>query len=165
VSRALVRFARRLANWEDPNLSVDLLQEREFKARDGGPDLRPSVYEIDVLEPRVVQTYAEHAHKIDPPQSALALDVAVVVPGELAVTRGDTPFRFTQEQHREILLRDRAELLAFIKATTTVPQRTVAKREVHDYVRTRLDAADPEWKAVASEPNAKSWVRKLVAGG
>lgn len=163
MNRALVRFARRRANWEDPNLTTAELQEREFKARNGGPDLRPSVYETDNFEQRLVQTYAEHSHRIDPPRTALAFDVSAAVPGELLPTPGDSPFEYTRRQHREVVLRSHQELLSFIDATRTTPRRGVSKREVEAYVQRQLANSDTEWTRVASQPNAKTWIRKLAA--
>lgn len=162
MSRAIIRFARRLANWEE-NLPIDELQDREFKARNGGPDLRPSVYEVDDLGRQVVRTYAEHAHRIDPPATALALDVVNAVPRTPATTPGETSFQFTRDQHREVLLRDRDELLAFIRDAITAPRQKVQKRAVYDYVRGQMNVGDEEWAAVANSPNAKPWVQKLAA--
>lgn len=159
----MIRFARRLANWEDPALSVEELQAREFKARDGGPDLRPSVYAVDDVAGRLVQTYAEHAHRLDPPPTALALDVATVVPGTLVTTPGEAPFRFTREQHREVELRDHAQLLEFVRVARSVQRHEVRKGDVVAFVRGRLAVADAEWVAVASKGDAKPWLRRLIA--
>jgi len=163
VSRALIRFAKRLASWEDPSLSLDELQRLEFKARDGGPDLRPSVYEVDDFAVRAVQSYAEHAHAFDPPRTALALDVDDAVLGNCQPTPGDTPFAFTREAHREIVLHDDADLLEFIGRVKSMVRRYVSKTDVQLYVRGRLDSGDREWTTVASNPDAKGWVRKLAA--
>lgn len=165
MSRGLVRFARRLANWEDPALSVDELQEREFKARDGGPDLRPSVYDLEQVESLLVQTYAEHAHRFDPPRSALAIDVAEAVSGSLEATRGDTPFRHTQRQHREVVLGDREELLSFIRKARAAPRHDVSRNDVRAYVRQKLAGGDDEWRSLADAPDVIAWVRKIATSG
>jgi len=161
VSRALIRFARRRANWEEV-LPLEELQEREFKARDGGPDLRPSVYEVDDFDGRVVQTYAEHAYRFDPDRTSLAIDAADGVTGELAATPGASPFCFTRKQHREIVLRDRAELLMLISTILVGRRSEVRKEDVESYMRTRLSAGDEEWAVVTRTPDAKRWLRKLA---
>lgn len=162
MSSALIRFARRRANWEDPKLPLEELQSREFKARDGGPDLRPSVYELDDVDTQLIQAYAEHAHRIDPPPSALALDVASAAPGEVEASPGDAPFRFTRGRHREVVLGDLCELLRFVRAARSVPRRDVEKKAVQSYVGTCLESADEEWTALSTSPQAKTWLKKLA---
>lgn len=73
----LVRFARRLANWEEP-LPIAELQKREFKAWNGGPDLRPSVYALEPAQPEIeiVRPQTEPAAGIDPPNAAMSSSVS-----------------------------------------------------------------------------------------
>jgi hypothetical protein len=114
LSAVLVRFARRLANWEQL-LPVEQLQEREFRTRDGGPDLRPSVYEVSLSGEELVRAYAEHAAGIDPPRTALGIDVTEPArERKVEPTPGSPSFTFIRERHREIELRDVGELHAFI---------------------------------------------------
>lgn len=164
MSGALIRFARRLTSWEKPSLPLDELQRIEFTARDGGPDLRVSVSEVDDFATRVVQTYAEHAaHRFDPPRSALAIDVASAVASPPLPVPAETPFAFTRDGHREVLFDEVADLFAFIERVRSAPQRVVRKSDVQSYVRTQLKGADPEWTAAASASGAKGWVMKLAA--
>jgi hypothetical protein len=148
VTGALIRFARRLANWEQ-SLPVAELQKREFKARDGGPDLRPSVYEIGALESELVRAYAEHAYGIEPDREALALDVTTAANRHVA-TACAGPFAFTRERHREVLLGSQEELLSFIATVRdSAPRQVVSRDEVRCYVRGRLGEQDPEWCSAA----------------
>ncbi|EYF00652.1 hypothetical protein [Chondromyces apiculatus] len=134
MTKRLIRFARRAANWEG-DVPVKELQRMEFRTKDGGPDLRPSVYELERVPESLPQTYAEHAHHIDPPRQALAIDV---IDGTRPVqaTPGKQEFAFIRDRHREVMLRD-------------------------EYARQRLQEGDPEWNAVVEAPDAKPWLRKL----
>jgi hypothetical protein len=163
VSPVLIRFARRKSNWEDDSLSVEELQQREFKAKNGGPDLTPSVYEIAEVHADLVRVYAEHAYQLDPPKTALALDVKGAEPGQIRQTAGATPFRFTRDHHREVVLPDRAALIDFIKAAMQAPRHDVGKQEVYAYVRERLRQGDSEWTPAAKSSGAKRWIGDLVA--
>jgi hypothetical protein len=158
----LVRFARRLANWEEP-LSVDELQKREFKGRDGGPDLRPSVYEIEASHEHLVRAYAEHATGIDPPPTGLGLDVTEPHV-EVAPSLGNAKFAFIRDRHRELLMRDAAALRTFIAGLLeNVAERRlpVTRGEVFAYAHARLQRGDEEWTREANAENAKPWVAKL----
>lgn len=162
MKTVLVRFARRMANWEE-TLPVDELQRREFKAKHGGPDLRPSVYEVDREQPTLVRTYAEHAHAIDPPATALGID-ASGLGRPVQATPGNPRFAFIREHHRELVLRDEADLHALIEQIAgELPARRqqVTKKEVLDYARERLRDGDPEWTSAADAPDAKQWLTKL----
>lgn len=136
---------------------------REFKARDGGPDLRPSVYDPASVEEEIVRAYAEHAHAIDPPREALGIDVVGVGIGQVVPTDGKNPFEFARERHREILLEDRAALLGFIRGVASAPKHKVARTTVVAYVKAKLEAKDPEWETIAAEGAPKRWLRDLVA--
>lgn len=134
-----VRFARRLANWEG-ELSLAELQEREFKAKDGGPDLAPSIYELNETE--LLRAYAEHSTQFDPPRESLALDVT----GATESTRsmdGNPAFDFIRTRHREVVLPDRAALLRFIAGitATTTGRYVITKQAIVGYARDRLSAA------------------------
>ncbi|HSN97754.1 MAG TPA: hypothetical protein VLS89_05630 [Candidatus Nanopelagicales bacterium] len=162
MTKPLIRFARRLANWEQ-DLPVAELQKREFKAKDGGPDLRLSVYEVDAEQPALVRTYAEHAHEIDPPRTALAVD-ASGLNRPVEAMPGKREFAFIRDRHRELVLRDEADLHDLIRCLTAdLPARRheVSKKEVIEYVRERVEQGDPEWIAAADAPGAKSWLRDL----
>jgi hypothetical protein len=162
----LVRFARRLANWE-AHLSVGELQRREFKDRDGGPDLRPSVYELDAGHEAVVRAYAEHATAFDPPGTALGIDVTDP-PRETIPTPSTADFAFTRERHREIKLNDLAELHALIRdvlANLDERRRPVTKREAVAYARLQLERGDEEWQRAVASPDAKPWLVKLRDSG
>ena len=161
MRKPLVRFARRLASWE-PQVTDDDLLETEFKTKNSGaPDLRPSVYEIAPGD--VVRAFSEHATAFEPPRSAGGVDISS--PGRTVLaTNGDTGFAFTMEAHREIVLRDRADLLALVREVRgSLPKRTytVTRAQVCDYVRDQLAAGNSEWVTARAQPTAKSWLSKL----
>lgn len=133
------------------------------RRRNGGPDLTPSVYEIAEVPADLARAYAEHAYPIDPPKTALALDVKGAEPGQIRQTAGAAPFRFTRDQHREVVLPDRAALIDFIKVAMRAPRHDVGKQEVYAYVRERLRQGDSEWVAAANSSGAKRWMGELVA--
>lgn len=157
----LIRFAKRLSAWEgDPD--VPTLKQTEFKHRNGGVDLRPSVYKLDDGSPEHVQAYAEHAHKIDPPGTALGLEIVAHDRSRVVETPGDTPFSFTRNNHREVQLDDEGELDELVQAAKLAARHRIAKRDVCEYVRGRLSAEDVEWVAHAQSGTAKPWVTNLL---
>ncbi|AKT44063.1 hypothetical protein [Chondromyces crocatus] len=158
----LFRFARRGANWEE-DLPIEELQKREFKSKHGGPDLRPSVYELDGQTGPLLRAYAEHAHHIDPPTRALAIESSVK-DRAVQTTPGKLAFAFVRDQHREILLNDEADLLALISelvAKGGEGRIPIPKQDVIAYARQRIEEHDPEWTAAAAAPDARSWLIKL----
>jgi hypothetical protein len=97
VSTSLIRFAKRLASWE-PGISDDDLLNTEFRDRNsGGPDLRPSVYEI--CPENVLRAFAEHSTTREPPGSTGGVDLGGTG-RPVRVTPGATGFAFTMENHR-----------------------------------------------------------------
>jgi hypothetical protein len=157
----LVRFARRLANWEEP-LSVDELQKREFKARDGGPDLFPSVYDVANRD-ETVQACAEHSTMFEPDRTTLGVDVTDAAKATRE-TEGNPAFAFIRTHHREVVLQDANHLRAFIaELLTDLPKRRhlVGRAETRAYASARLQEADAEWQAAVNADHAKSWLKKL----
>ena len=73
MTQVVIRFAKRKAAWETADPAE--IREVEFKDKDGRYDLRPSVYEID--RQQAVRAFAEHAAAapIDPPGTALGIDL------------------------------------------------------------------------------------------
>ncbi len=156
-----VRFARRLANWEEP-LSVDELQKREFKARDGGPDLCPSVYDVANRD-ETVQACAEYSTKFDPDRTTLGVDVTDAAKATRK-TEGNPAFAFIRDHHREVLSEDADDLRTFIGALmTNLPERrhVVTRVDVFAYAKGRLQEEDGEWEAAVNADGAKSWLKKL----
>lgn len=163
----LLRVAKRLASWED-DLPVSEIQKYEFRDRDtGGPDLRPSVYEIDDHTDDVCRTCAEHiaAVPLDPAREALG--ISSDAPGyPVVVNDGSPKFEFIKTHHREVELPDEAALTAFIARLKTrivgAMTRTATKASIIAYARARVVARDPEWLAVVHEHGTKDWLRKLA---
>jgi hypothetical protein len=157
----LIRFAKRLANWEEP-LSIEELQQREFKAKDGGPDLRPSVYELHPDHTEVVRAYAEHSTALD---LRTGLGVALSVTNrELLSTSGNPRFAFIRDRHREIKLNSVDELRALIRdlqSNLADRRHLVSKEETIAYARQRIDEGDAEWREAVDAYGAKAWLVKL----
>lgn len=164
MTRALIRFAKRRASWEEPR-AVEELQQLEFKLRDGGPDLRPSAYLLDSVDEQLIRVYAEHAHRIDPQREGLALDVMAAA--EVLQSRlGDVPFQFARERHREVVLDDVGALHAFIEFVVGESKRhSVTREQVVAYAQQRMEGRDEEWWLAAAAPGAKRWLRKLATSG
>jgi hypothetical protein len=159
----LVRFARRQASWEG-DLSLEEVQQAEFKARDGNPDLRPSVYIVADTESALTQVYAEHCATppITPERTTIGIDTTECA-DRILNTEGSPRFATAREAHREYEIPDLAALLAFVdrlrdrvKARRT---REVTRERVVAYARERVRAADVEWIAVAQLD--KDWLKAL----
>lgn len=162
MSKLLVRFARRLSSWEPQTSDDDLLQTEFWDRNRGQPDLRPSVYAIHAEE--VVQAFAEHATAFTPPSSAGGIDVGGTG-HPVEETPGDTGFSFTMHRHREIILRNRDDLLALVREVRgSLPTRShpVTRSQVREYARSRLAQGDQEWERARSHATAQTWLKKLA---
>jgi hypothetical protein len=163
VSKPLVRFARRLSSWEPENSDDELLEAEFWDGNRGRPDLRPSVYEIDLTD--LVRAFAEHATAFNPPSSTGAVDLRGTG-RPIEETPGDTGFSFTMNTHREVVLSDRNDLLALVRDVRgSLAGRThrVARAQVLEYARSRLADGDPEWERAQAEDSAQKWLKRLVA--
>jgi hypothetical protein len=122
VSKPLIRFARRLSSWESETAEADFLKA-EFSDRNREqPDLRPSVYEIEVSD--LVQAFAEHATAFEPPSAAGGVDLGGTGRA-VDSTAGETGFSFTMNAHRELILEDRNDLLALVRhVRASFPERS-----------------------------------------
>lgn len=157
----LVRFAKRKASWEGAP-SVEALRKLEFKAKDGGPDLRPSVYDLDGSQ--LVRAFAEHASLFDPPgRAGLGLEVQSGA-RPMRETPGNPGFALVRDQHREVVLQDDADLDGFIGGLIASPaccRHPIKMDEIKTYVTSRLRDGDPEWIQATGASRAASWVRGL----
>lgn len=171
MSNRLLKFAKRKAAWEDianNKMSIDEFQKTEFRNRDGGPDLRLSVYETEPDHPTSVRAYAEHAAgaPIDPPKATIAVDTSGLW-SALEKTPGNPKFSFIKDRHRELVLNDENNLKQLIKdllLAISSRREALTKNEVVAYARSRIVANDTEWLAVAhsTEGQEKEWIRKLA---
>lgn len=163
MTQVVVRFAKRKAVWETADAAQ--IRDVEFRDKDGGYDLRPSVYEIDQHD--MVRAFAEHAAAapIDPPGRALAINLH----GSrfaLAKEPGNDTFAFTRDRHRELVLSTQGELDEVIKMACqdlAARQTEITKESVHYYVSGRLAAEDREWCELLASTDAKDWLKKLDA--
>jgi len=165
VSKAVIRFARkRLTAWSPDRADHDV-QRVEFTTRDGAPDLRPSVFEIELKD--LIRAYSEFATLRQTLDTTFGIDVAGV-PWRFDRTPGGTSFRFTEAAHREVVLRDEGDLLDFIREIRRGFENRnhkVEKVQVTRYAEDRLAKGDPEWLAAldrARRDRPESWVAKLV---
>ncbi len=160
ATRRLYRFAKRRAAWESGNPTE--IREVEFKSRDGGADLRPSVYQVD--DPELVRTYAEHAAAAplrDPPTTTRCLDLEGTS-DEISDEPGNSWFRFSRERHREIVFSgtDALEEMIRIVVRDAARHRDVKKADILQYARDRFAEKDVEWQALKESDRAPSWVKK-----
>lgn len=161
MSKPLIRFAKRSASW-DATTSDDELLDTEFRDRDGGADLHPSVYEIDPQE--VVQAFSEHSTMREPPSSTVGVDLRTS--REVTVTPGKTGFPLTMRAHREIMLVDRDDLLVLVREVRGALESRrypVTREQVRSYAQDRLNARDQGWERARSDEGAKKWLRKIIA--
>lgn len=163
MTRVVVRFAKRKAAWETADAAQ--IREVEFKDKDGRYDLRPSVYEVE--QDQVVRAFAEHAAAapIDPPGSALGVDLRGVR-FKLEAEPGNDKFAFTRDQHREIALSSPADLDEVIELACrelAIRRADITKASVYKYVSERLEAQDKEWLDLLESPDAKDWLKKRKA--
>lgn len=151
---------RAKAAWEEGD--IDTVLEREFEHKGGGPDLRPSVYEIaaDTPDERrglAVQVHAEHGASFldSPPRRIVDVDVEGLVAAESVISSsGQTMFGYANGCHREIILESANALRGLVEAILTDwPRRHlgVTKEDVLRYVAERLDAQDDEWLAATAD--------------
>lgn len=152
----LVRIVKRRAAWEedDPAAIADV----EFRDSEGGDDLRPSVYEVGDRD-GCLRCMAEHgASFLRPVAPKLGIDVSDPPVGSVHVDPGRTFFAFANAQHREVVLADRAELLAFVEHAMPRERVTFTNAEVKAYVRAQRDAGHAEWEAAfKSAPHGSKW--------
>lgn len=161
MTKRLVRFAKRLSSWEPATSDDDLIQTEFWRKDRGGPDLRPSVYEIDPSA--IVQAFAEHATAFEPPSRGFGVDLGGTN-HTVEVTPGDTGFEFTMAAHREMVVKHRDDLLGLVhEVRSSLAERAhpVTKSEIVAYAQTRLAAEDEEWERAQASDEAKRWVRKL----
>lgn len=160
MTKRLIRFAKRLSSWE-PEISDDDLLDTEFRDRNsGGPDLRPSVYEIYPGD--VLQAFAEHSTTREPPLSSGGIDLGGTS-RPVVETLGETGFIFTIEVHREILLTNRDDLRGLVREVRgSLAERTypITREQVREYARDRLRRGDQEWKRARAQTD-KKWLKKL----
>jgi hypothetical protein len=161
---ALIRFARRRLSIWSPERSDPEIQKVEFTDRDGEPDLRPSVFGIELKD--LIRAYAEYATLRHPLKSTIGINVAGV-PWRVNLSPGKTGFRFATDAHREIALRDGEDLLAFIQEIRKDfdnRKHMVEKAQVVEYAGDRLADMDAEWLAAVENARTNkpdSWVAKL----
>jgi len=142
----ILRVAGRWSAWEggDPGEIV----EYEFRAQQGGPDLRPSVYEIADETPEIVQVLAEHSAGSNSLRKMRGIDLTGAFQRDPAPAPGELPFAFTRDAHRELILESQDELVEIVRRVLPaleVRTRAAEKRDIKAYVASRVAAADPEW--------------------
>lgn len=160
----LIRFARkRLSAW-CPERSDPDVKKLEFTDKNGVTDLRPSVFEIDLKD--LIHACAEYSTLRNLPESTFGVDVADLG-RNLDAPPGATGFKFTTEVHREVVLRNEQDLLAFIHELRRDLERRkycVTKNQVVEYAKSRLIHSDAEWLAAVGRARlsgAKTWVSNL----
>lgn len=117
-----------------------------------------SVYEITRAD--AVRAFAEHCASagLDPPRGGFGFDVTDFGPAQAVAAPGS--FKFIDDAHRDLTLKDRAALEAMADAIQKDLGRRIeiTKAEVRAYVRAMKAAQDPEWmKFFANNPKWASF--------
>lgn len=123
----------------------------EFPGRNGGLDLKPSVYVLNDDGDRraqVIRACAEHGASLlrDPPNGGGGIDVAGLC--RTTPTPGQTAFELTRKQHHEIELESTDELRVIVQGVLKdyeARNQPVTREEMLDYADARLVADDTEW--------------------
>ena len=82
-----------------------------------------------------------------------------------SATRRDSPFKFTRQRHRELLLPDLKSLHALVSnllGDRNERRNAVSLTDVQDYIRTRFLDRDLEWKTAIAAIEKKSSRREWV---
>ena len=154
----LLRICRRRTSWESET-DLETTFRTEF-CRDGLPDLRLSVYEIDEADD-VVRSHAEHSASAnaDPPSGSTNVDL--YGHPKVQVVTGASAFQFTRQRHREMVFTHEQELrnfVAFVRANFDGRAYPTKKKQLLDYARERMATRDQEWIDFCNEsPKAKKW--------
>lgn len=156
----------RRAAWESPG-DIETLMRTEFVRREGGFDLRPSVYELkpsETLEDvrlTVVQARSEHHAACELRLSSRWCEHDLSGLGALTQqTPGNDRFRFIEASHRELVFDTSEDLKSFLEqvaATLAGRAIRVSKSEVREYARARLAVGDQEWERAREEGWIASW--------
>lgn len=158
-----LRIGRSRSIWEDGTLEEIL--RLEFPSRDGGVDLRPSVYLVETHE--VDRARSEHlVGRLGPPLplAGVDLDLNGFVPP--TPSRGTGDFEFTNSRHAELLLENADQLRDVARAVQAQEPRRLGRSldSVMSYVASRLAVDDPEWvQRMADAPKWKKVLSKWLA--
>jgi hypothetical protein len=162
----LLRIGRRRAVGEGE--TAEEFAQLQFRRKDGTLDLRPSLYEIEDTAAQIVRAYAEHAASLlqSPPKGGAHFDVSGLADLLLSTSPGETRFRFTREQHRELVFETESLAMAFVEALhaqLSTRMCTTALAEIAAHIRGRITDGDAEWLTFARDPTTpKDW--KKITG-
>lgn len=148
----ILRVVSSSAAWERGN--PEEIVEYNFRAREGGIDLKPSLYEATDDPAEIVRVMAEHSTGSNSLRGMRGVDVAGICPRAPIATPGNLRFAFTRARHRELVLHDREELIEIVRrALPELDARTrlAEKPAIKAYVTERVRARDPEWLAFFAE--------------
>lgn len=163
----VLRIAKRRTSWELTD--VHTIVQTEFQLREGGIDLRPSVYVLDTgTFEEAVQTHTEHAASFlrSPPNGGVNanLDGLSVEAPTKDGPASTAKFEHARRTHHELVLEDENELRRVVTAfvqDAAARRIAVERRQLLDYANDRLDQNDLEWvRALAEEPGV-GWSSKL----
>lgn len=159
----LLRHLRRFTSLE---LSAREFAELNFGSREDSElfDHTLSVYEVE--EGQALQAHAEHMASFmskPPKKGAQALLLQGFPDLDTAESPGDTDFKFTKDQHRELNFLNDDEVLevaAVVLEELESRLRLSAPDDIWSYVCARLEQDDAEWKALCtSKKHWNKWSR------
>lgn len=164
----LVRLGRRRAVGEGE--SAEEFLQIEFRARDGGLDLNPSVYATDGSSEKLIQIHAEHAASFlqSPPRGGQHFMVEAIADHRVNATTGRTRFLYTRYHHKELVFDDPNQLREFAAAlhdALSSRARSTTLAELARHVRAELDAASDEWRLFVEDATTSPAWKKLAGAG
>jgi len=138
---------------------------KEFPARGGGVDLRPSVYLVERDE--VARARAEHlVGLLGPPVASSGGDFDLSELAEVSPAPVAGAFSFTRARHAELLVVDEADLHAIAEALRRDTDRRIPRKRdgVMRYVADRVNAGDAEWlDLLKAKPKWREVLERWVA--
>ena len=161
----LVRLGRRRAVGEGE--SAEEFLQLEFRARDGGLDLYPSVYATDGSSEKLAQIHAEHAASFlqSPPRGGQHFMVEEIADHRVNATTGQTRFLYTRYHHKELVFDDPNQLREFaaaLHAALSSRARATTLTDIVRHIRTELGAASDEWRLFVDDAATSPAWKKLV---
>lgn len=139
-----LRVGRSRSIWEDG--TDDEILRKEFPSKDGGVDLRPSVYRVEPDD--AVRATAEHVlQRLGPPVAVGVLELNLECLAPLLSVRASGCFEFTNECHAELLVENQRYLRELIATIRRNRDRRIQRDRdaIMRYVAERLQVADEEW--------------------
>jgi len=142
----ILRIVSRWTAWEREN--PEEIVDHNFRAPQGGTDLRPSLYETADDAAEIVRVMAEHSTGSNSVRVMRGVDLSGICPRDPIESPGGLRFAFTRDRHRELVLEDRGELIEIVRRLLpelATRARVAEKSAMKAYVHEKVEARDSEW--------------------